>query len=107
MERGHSSQSQHSKALWRSSLPFSSFVWLAFPWRVKHTANCIDDQAPFTPRVLPPFKYRFSSDAIVDRRNEALFCFGGVSNQQNCKQVQGPQILCKNCAEVSARCIRR
>src|ERR1700732_1472716 len=107
MERGHSNQTQDSKAFWRSSLRFSPFGWPAFAWRTKHTANCIDDQTPFTPRVLPPLKHRFRSDAIVDRRNEALFCFGVVSSQHKCKQVQGPQILYKNPAEVSARGIPR
>jgi hypothetical protein len=102
MERRHSNQAEDSKVFRRFSLRF-----LSFAWRSKHTANCIDDQAPLTPGVLPPFKDRFSSDAIVDRRNEALFCFGVVSNQQKCKQVQAPQILCKNSAEVSASCIRR
>jgi hypothetical protein len=102
MERCHSNQAEDSKLFRRFNLRFSSF-----DWRSKHMANCVDDQAPFTPRVLPPFKYRFSSDAIVDRRTEALFCFGVVSNQQKCKQVQGPQILSKNPAEVSARGIPR
>src|ERR1700720_105355 len=99
MERRHSNQAEDSKVFRRFSLRF-----LSFTWRSKPTANCIDDQAPFTPGVLPPFKDRLSADAIVDRRNEALFCFGVVSNQHKCKQVQGNKILCKNCAEVSARC---
>src|ERR1700726_160669 len=102
MERRHSNQAEDSRVFRRFSLRF-----LSFTWRSKHTANCIDDQAPFTPGVLPPFKDRLSSDAVVDRRHEALFCFGVVSNQQKCKQVQGPQILYKNPAEVSARGIPR
>jgi hypothetical protein len=100
-------QANDVRAFGRFDLAFAADGRLAGSYRSRdeHTANRVDDQTAPTPGALPSLKNRFRLGAIVNRCDDTFFRFGVVSDQQNCKQVQGPQILDESFAEVSARSI--